>query len=84
MNQEERRKYMREWLTRRRDEWISEQGGACVTCGATEDLEIDHIDPAEKERAVAHLWSSTAEVRAAELAKCQVLCKQCHLAKTYA
>ncbi|MEO0322971.1 MAG: hypothetical protein AAF447_08435 [Myxococcota bacterium] len=55
-------------------------GKACVTCGATERLELDHIDPAQK---VHHcVWSWSEKRRAAEVAKCQVLCRRCHKRKT--
>jgi hypothetical protein len=43
-------------------------------------LELDHVDPALK---VSHrVWSWARERREAELAKCQVLCHDCHVAKT--
>ena len=72
------RAFMREWLQRRRAAWFA--GKTCVRCGSTERLEIDHIDPALK---VDHrLWSWSAVRREAELAKCQVLCRPCHLAKS--
>lgn len=74
------RNYNREWIARRRAEWFA--GKRCAQCGSTEHMEIDHIDPAKK---VAHqVWSWTEPRRLAELAKCQVLCHDCHLAKTTA
>ena len=79
---EQRRAYLRayqlEWLQRRRREWLSDK--ACVSCGSRENLEVDHIDPTTK---VSHrIWSWRAERREAELAKCQVLCRECHHWKT--
>jgi 5-methylcytosine-specific restriction endonuclease McrA len=52
-----------------------------VQCGETErPFEIDHIDPKTK---VSHrIWSWSAERREAELAKCQLLCVDCHYKKT--
>lgn len=79
-----KREYQRKWLTNRRDEWISGQGGKCVRCGDTDNLEIDHIDKRTKNYPVATLWSRAAPIREAELAKCQVLCARCHTAKTIA
>jgi 5-methylcytosine-specific restriction endonuclease McrA len=71
--------YQRKWLAVRRTAWLA-ANGPCVTCGSVEDLQVDHRDPALK---VDHkVWSWSEERRAAELAKCQVLCKQCHLEKT--
>lgn len=56
--------------------------------GATENLQADHIDPAQKSariKAVSHnVWSWAKEKRDAELSKCQVLCEPCHQEKTAA
>lgn len=55
-------------------------GGKCVVCGATDNLEIDHIDPSQKSfnpTALRRPWDKTV----AELAKCQLLCEACHKAK---
>ena len=84
---EEQRKYQREWLQRRRDEWLADK--SCVQCGSTDSLEIDHIDRATKSATLRRLhnssiWSWSKERREAELAKCQVLCHEHHLAKTKA
>jgi len=74
------RAYQRAWKAARRAAWLA--GKVCAHCGATENLEIDHIDPAAK---VSHkIWSWAPERREAELAKCQVLCKRCHRLKTSA
>ena len=72
--------YQREWYAARREEGVGLLGGKCIQCGATEDLEFDHIDPATK---VTHrIWSwSWARING-ELAKCQLLCVPCHFEKT--
>ena len=76
---EKQRAYMREWIAKRRANWLAENG-PCVKCGSWENLEVDHIDPAEK---VHHaLWSWSQARRDVELAKCQVLCHDHHLEKT--
>lgn len=73
------REHQRKWRQGRRDAWLKEHG-PCAECGATEKLEVDHIDPRQK---VSHnLWSWSEARRNAELAKCQVLCEDCHMAKT--
>jgi 5-methylcytosine-specific restriction endonuclease McrA len=79
------RKYQREWLRRRRDSWLADK--ACVVCGSTEALEIDHVDPDTKdprlkEGAGYRVFSWRRGIREAELAKCQVLCYAHHLEKT--
>ena len=80
-----RREYMKayqnKWLQDRRTEWLQENG-PCKQCSSWENLEIDHIDPNQKEYNIATLWSRKKEFREKELAKCQVLCKSCHFKKT--
>lgn len=79
---EQQRIYQRKWKAQRRQKWIEDQGGLCVRCESTEELEIDHIDRSTKEYEITNIWSRKADIREAELAKCQVLCKVCHLEKT--
>jgi hypothetical protein len=75
---EEQRAYQRAWVARRRKDWL-EANGPCVRCGSSENLEVDHVDRAQK---VSHkVWSWSAVRREAELAKCQVLCQPCHVKK---
>lgn len=78
-NKEKQRAFGLAWLQKRRMDWFS-KNGPCVRCGSWLDLELDHIDPSLK---VSHrVWSWTETKRNMELAKCQVLCQVCHLAKT--
>lgn len=79
---EKKRAYDRAWMKARREQWIEDHGAACVKCGSVDRLEIDHIDPSTKIRNVATLWSYTEEKRNKELAKCQILCHDCHAIKT--
>lgn len=79
-----RRQYVREGKRTRRADWIESQGGRCATCGSTDTLEVDHIDPSLKEFEIGAVWAYSEEIRARELAKCQVLCKACHIKKTRA
>jgi hypothetical protein len=77
------RAYQREWIRNRRDYWIA-ANGPCAQCNSDKDLEVDHVDSSQKEITPALLWSLAPDnpKRIAELAKCQVLCKECHAAKT--
>lgn len=68
---------------RRRFDWIS-QNGPCRICGSFEDLEVDHIDYATKAFKVSDIWTRNIALRTAELQKCQVLCRTCHMLKTSA
>ena len=83
-----KRTYQREWKANRRAIYLT--GKSCTVCGSTEFLEIDHIDPATKHPALIKIgyngaqsiWSWSPSRREAELAKCQVLCKDHHKEKT--
>jgi len=74
------REYKNRWAKARRAEVMA--GKSCVQCGSTERLEVDHIDPAQKES--HRIWTWSRERRDAELAKCQILCHECHKIKTAA
>lgn len=58
----------------------------CVQCGEKDPtvLEFDHIDPSTKSYTVGHMaWSNCAMKKLKdEIAKCQVLCANCHRRKT--
>ncbi len=73
------RTYQREWVAKRRREWL-EENGPCVKCDSWDRLEIDHIDPKIKTSPI--FWSYSKQKREEELVKCQVLCYDCHLGKT--
>lgn len=75
---EAQREYQRAWAAKRRAAsraaFLADK--SCARCGSTEDLELDHVNPADK---VSHrIWTWSEKRRVAELAKCQVLCKPCH------
>lgn len=78
---EAKRLRQREWKNKRRQAWI-DANGPCVKCGSKENLEVDHIKPEEKEYEISDVWSRRQEIRDAELAKCQVLCRNCHWDKS--
>lgn len=75
------RAYQLKFMARRRAEWIS-ANGPCIECGSWDELEVDHINPTEKMINPRGVWSLSKEKREAELAKCQVLCRNCHREKT--
>lgn len=78
---EQQREYQRQWLAARRQAWLDEHG-PCVKCGSSDRLEVDHVDPTQK---ITHsVWSWAKDRREAELAKCQVLCHDCHQEKSVA
>jgi hypothetical protein len=76
------------WKTRRRRElrrWLDEvrDGLVCETCGESETacLQFHHIDPSKKDMDLANViangWSKARIL--GEIAKCRVLCANCHL-----
>lgn len=72
-------KYQREWTAKRRKEWF-ENNGPCNKCGSWDNLELDHKDPKSK---VSHkIWNWSESRRLAELVKCQILCRVCHIEKS--
>lgn len=58
----------------------------CAHCGITDRdvLEFDHIDPKTKELSIAVIINSRIawDIAEKELAKCQLLCANCHKKKT--
>lgn len=71
--------------TQRRADWML-ANGPCRHCGSSADLEVDHIDPSTKNPVLRYpsnaIWRWGDQKRNEELAKCQVLCRPCHLKKT--
>lgn len=73
--------WRRERYRSARSAWL-EANGPCKHCGSSDNLHVDHIDPATKVRNANEVWSMSAQEQAIELAKCQVLCAPCHHTKT--
>lgn len=69
---------------RKIEEFKTLLGAKCAQCGATEDLEFDHIDPDSKSFNISSRATLRRETVLAELAKCQLLCPACHEDKTFA
>jgi len=80
LDRQARRIYNLRWIQQRKREAYAAMGGACVGCGSIEKLELDHIDRRMK---VSHrIWTWSAARRTEEIAKCQLLCVDCHKKKT--
>lgn len=79
---EEKRAYHRAWMRARRTAYFA--GKSCAQCDSRDRLELDHVDPSTKVYQPAALWgmSDRNPKKIAELAKCQVLCRDCHLEKS--
>lgn len=72
----QKRRYQLEWCRKRRQTAIDLMGGKCKTCKATDNLEFHHRNPDEKEshRIWSWAWARVLE----EIAKCDLLCTDCH------
>lgn len=74
-DKDRQREYQRVWRASRRSLWFKENG-PCKKCESEENLELHHLDKSQKED--HKVWSWSNERRLAELAKCIVLCRDCH------
>lgn len=76
--------YMLNRYHRRRESFIESRGRKCQKCGSPgPEFEIDHRDQHSKSFSVSKAFSGWSEKRLqAELVKCQLLCLDCHHAKT--
>jgi hypothetical protein len=83
---DEHRSYMRVYMLaryrQRRQDAVQRLGGKCCMCGSLERLELDHIDRSTKALEISKMWSVSKARFEAEVVKCQVLCRECHAAKT--
>lgn len=75
--------YMAQRRAARREQLVSLLGGRCARCSATDQLEFDHIEPGSQSfringKALDKPWPDIL----AEIAKCQLLCHDCHRTKT--
>lgn len=77
------RKYMLNRYHKRRNEWLRKLGGKCAMCSATDVLEFDHVIAASKEHNIGKILASGSnKLVAYEMAKCQLLCHDCHVEKS--
>lgn len=80
---EKMKTYMLNRYHKRRATYVAEWGGQCVDCGSEEELEFDHADASSKEIPVGKLFTSYTDSKIrAELDKCVLRCKSCHLVKS--
>jgi 5-methylcytosine-specific restriction endonuclease McrA len=79
---EYQRKYQKNRYHDRKKQAIKALGGKCVTCGSTENLELDHKDPDDKSFTITKLWSVPEDEFKREVKKCRLLCRKHHLKNT--
>lgn len=61
---------------------LARLGGVCVSCGATDKLEFDHVDPSTKQFDISAGYSFGLSLLLQEVDKCQLLCRPCHTDKS--
>lgn len=64
-----------------RDTMIDERGGACESCGYNKcraALDWHHLDPSKKDFHVGDGNTRSIAITRAEVAKCKLLCANCH------
>ena len=76
-----RTKYNLSYYHERRYFLIQLLGGKCAKCGSVWNLEFDHIDKKTKTYSISKIWSYSIQKVLAEIAKCQLLCEECHKKK---
>lgn len=72
--------YMKQRYNKRRQLAIEHLGGKCICCGSDEDLDFHHKDPSTKLFTIAKASSFGEERFWKEVAKCELLCRDCHTA----
>jgi hypothetical protein len=82
---EQHREYQRERRQKRLALAKVRLGGRCARCGATENLQFDHVDGSTKVANISEITNWALERFLAEVDKCQLLCGGsggCHQDKT--
>ena len=79
----EKKSQLRHYYSRK-SLYVEKLGGVCTNCGASEDLEFDHIDPDSKSFTIGNKVRLDLDTVLEELKKCQLLCNDCHLKKSKA
>lgn len=81
-DKEQMKEYRRNYQREKRREWrvwvLKFLGGRCVVCGSEDALEIHHRDPSEKLFSLAQAWCHRKDKQLAELAKCELRCRDHH------
>jgi 5-methylcytosine-specific restriction endonuclease McrA len=84
MSTERMRSYIRNRRHDNRSAAVCELGGCCCKCYMPDEgyHQFDHIDPSTKEFDISDMLHLPWSKILVELAKCQLLCEDCHKKKT--
>ena len=73
------RAYQHARHNRIREEAFEYLGGVCVACGTADYLDFHHIIPEAKSFTIGRNLSRDWYVLSAELGKCELRCRECHI-----
>lgn len=76
-DKEKQASYQNKWLIDRKRKWVTENG-PCKKCGSDKELTVSKSDLTLK---TVKVFSYSEAYRNEILAKCEVLCRKCHVAK---
>ncbi len=74
------RKYQLKYLKERRLAWLY-ANGPCKVCATFKKLECSFIDKKKTDKKTAGIWSLSEIKRKKILARCEVLCHKCAMAR---
>lgn len=73
--------WVRNWRLKRKEKIVACMGGKCTDCGGVFPsivYDMHHLDPSQKEMGLGQLKNYSWKRIVAELAKCVMLCVNCH------
>ena len=73
------KEYFRNYYKERKHYYITLLGGKCSVCGSTDNLQFHHTDRNSKDLAIGKLMNYSKTKVEAELSKCVLLCRRCHI-----
>jgi 5-methylcytosine-specific restriction endonuclease McrA len=77
------REYFNNRRRERRKKFLALLGGSCERCGSKKDLHFDHKNPRTKKHHISRMMDSNELDIKSEIKKTQLLCADCHRAKTH-
>lgn len=62
---------------------LSKFGNKCIKCNSKNKLQFDHVNRNNKSIEISDMFAHSREKLDKELKKCQLLCEDCHIEKTF-
>ena len=82
MKKENYNEWRNEYRQSKRQKYYNLLGGKCERCGSKKNLHFDHKNPKKKKFRIADNIDAPEDILLAEVKKCRLLCKKCHIQKT--